>query len=245
MIKHPQVYLGYDPREEAAFDVARNSIVRRTDGPINVYPLRLKHLRMLNRPIEHREGQMWCPISKAPMSTEFAISRFCIPFLQSEGWALFADCDILCWSDIRDLFALADERYAVMVVKHAQSDFKGLSASNITTTKMDGQIQTYYGRKNWSSVVLWNCGHPANKRLTEEVLNSMPGRDLHAFFWLRDDEIGELPQQWNWLIGVTPGVPQRQGIWHYTLGTPDIRDGYPSEFDSAWLEEHERMLVCS
>lgn len=235
MIKHPQIYLGYDQREDAAYQVARSSIARRTEGPINIYPLRLKHLRMLNRPIEHREGQMWDPISKAPMSTEFAISRFCVPFLQSEGWALFADCDIICWSDIRDLFALADDRYAVMVVKHQQE--------HGTHTKMDGQIQTYYARKNWSSLVLWNCGHSSNKRLTEEVLNSMPGRDLHAFCWLRDEEIGELPQEWNWLIGVTAGKPEKTGIWHYTLGGPWFGD---THFwgDEQWLEEQEAVLCC-
>src|SRR5205823_1871133 len=127
--------------------------------------------------------------SDAPMSTEFAISRFCVPFLQSEGWAVFADCDILCWSDINELFALANDKYAVMVVQH-----KPLSDTGV---KMDGQMQTIYNCKNWSSLVLWNCGHPANQRLNLEKLNTWPGRHLHAFKWLQNGEIGELPEYWN------------------------------------------------
>jgi hypothetical protein len=236
-----QVYLGWDPRETKAFDVARASIAKRTSEPIQIMPLRLEHLSILTRPIEHRNGQMWCPISDAPMSTEFAISRFCIPFLQEDGWALFADCDILCWSDIMELFALADDRYAVMVVKHQIQNPK----SKIQNVKMDGQIQTYYGRKNWSSVVLWNCGHPANKRFTLDNLNRWPGRDLHAFKWLNDEEIGELPQLWNWLVNVTPGEPERRGIWHYTLGGPWFDGSHhggqaesrPTRYDDAWKAE--------
>lgn len=224
-----QVYLGWDPREGIAFDVARESIRRRTRQPIQIIPLRLKHLDFLTRPIEHRNGQMWCPISDAPMSTEFAISRFTIPFIQENGWALFADCDIICWSDIAELFALADPRYAVMVVQHSHvGDNK---------TKMDGQIQTSYSRKNWSSVVLWNCEHPSNKRLDCEALNHWPGRDLHAFKWLKDEEIGELQQHWNWLVNVTTISQPKVGIWHYTLGGPWLAKWKGAPHDADWLEE--------
>lgn len=226
-----------------AFNVARHSIVKRTKHPIQVIPLDLKHLDILTRPIEHRNGQMWCPISDAPMSTEFAISRFCVPFLQDHGWALFADCDIICWSDIEELFALADDKYAVMVCKHQQQyDPKdSLTPGNPEawkpTLKMDAQIQTFYDRKNWSSVILWNCDHPANVRLTREKLNTWPGRDLHAFKWLEDSEIGELPQHWNWLVNVTPGEPEKKGIWHFTLGGPWFEDWKSSEHDAEWIKE--------
>jgi lipopolysaccharide biosynthesis glycosyltransferase len=231
------VYLGWDPREEVAYEVARFSIARRTNEPIKIIPLKLKHLDMLKRPIEMRDGQMWCPISNAPMSTEFAISRFCVPFLQDEGWAVFADCDILCWSDIRELFDLADEQYAVQVVKHKHEWTAGTPE---TSLKMDNQIQTFYSRKNWSSVVLWNCDHPANKKFTIQNLNEWPGRDLHAFKWLQDSEIGELPQHWNWLIKVTKGEPEQKGIWHYTLGGPWFED-YFDDYAQEWCDEAERL----
>lgn len=239
--KHPQIYLGYDPREEDAYQVARESIRRRTNGPLSIMPLRLEHLPMLTRPIERRDGKLWCPISQAPMSTEFAISRFCVPFIQSSGWALFADCDIICWEDINNLFDEANDDYAVMVVKHEQEWVAG------QPTKMDGQVQTWYERKNWSSVVLWNCGHPANSRLTLEGLNQSPGRDLHAFYWLEDSEIGELPQKWNWLINVTPGEPKKEGIWHYTLGGPWFENRERALWDSVWefeKAEQNEMVVA-
>lgn len=223
------IYIGYDPREDAAYTVARRSMARRATVPTAITPLELKHLPMLTRPIEQKDGRMWCPISQAPMATEFAISRFCIPFLRKKGWALFVDCDIVCLSDILELFALADESYAVMCVKHEQAVKEG-------ETKMDSQIQTFYARKNWSSVVLWNCSHPSNKKLTLDNLNQWPGRDLHAFKWLEDSEIGELPKKWNWLVNVTPGRPRKEGIWHYTLGGPFIKDWKSAPHDDVWLE---------
>lgn len=252
--------------------VAKASIERRASVPVLISPLYLPHLgQSLHRPIENRDGQLWCPISKAPMSTEFAISRFCVPFIQREGWALFADCDILCTADIAELFALADDRYAVMVVKHEQlpavtpkralDDFRcptcghnavthDLMASGCTLsdcecritdfvieteTKMGGQIQTYYSRKNWSSVVLWNCSHPSHIRLRAmDRLNQWPGRDLHAFKWLEDYEIGELPSEWNYLVGIDSGAAK---IWHYTLGGPFTENWQGGEFDDLWERE--------
>jgi lipopolysaccharide biosynthesis glycosyltransferase len=192
--------------------------------------LQLEHLNdYLTRPIEIKDGRMWCPISEAPMATEFAISRFCVPFLQKKGWALFVDCDIVCLADIAELFALADEKYAVMVVKHQHTPRNAV--------KMDNQIQTSYARKNWSSVVLWNCDHPANKRLTLEKLNFSPGRDLHAFNWLKDDEIGELNYGWNCLVGIDDPDAVRVGILHYTLGGPWIEGWAGGPMDDVWNAE--------
>jgi len=224
-----QVFVGWDSREDLPFQVARETIARSTSEPIKILPLKLDHLPMLTRAIERKDGRLWCPISQAPMATEFAISRFCVPFLQEEGWALFVDCDIICWEDIRHLFDLADEKYAVMVVKHQQESGPD--------TKMDDQPQLYYQRKNWSSVVLWNCSHPSNKGLTLTRLNNWTGRRLHAFKWLEEEEIGELPQKWNWLINVTPGKPELTGIWHYTLGGPWLPDWKPQPYDSYWENE--------
>jgi lipopolysaccharide biosynthesis glycosyltransferase len=187
---------------------------------------------LLTRPIEEKDGRMWCPISQAPMATEFAISRFCVPFLKTNGWALFVDCDIVCLGDIAELFALADDRYAVMCVKHDHVP--------TSTTKMDGQAQTSYSRKNWSSVVLWNCSHPANKELTLAKLNTWPGRDLHAFKWLKDDEIGALPQEWNCLVGVNHSE-HKPKIAHFTLGGPWIKDWKGGPMDEVWL--HEQTLT--
>lgn len=232
-----QCYIGYDAKEDKAYRVAKESIRKRCSTPLSIIPLRLKHLEgILTRPIEHKNGQLWCPISEAPMSTEFAISRFCVPFLQREGWALFADCDIICWEDINELFALADDKYAVMVVKHKHEWVAGRPQDAV---KMDGQMQTFYDRKNWSSVVLWNCDHPGNRRFTRDNLNTWPGRDLHAFKWLTDSEIGELPKEWNWLINVTPGEPEKKGIWHFSLGLPIFANWKEAKYDEVWMAEYQ------
>src|SRR5262245_6569837 len=229
-----RVFIGWDPREEQAYQVAKTSIWRRATRDVGVVPLILKDLNhILTRPVEKRNGQLWCPISEAPMSTEFAISRFMVPFLQREGWALFMDCDVLCLSDITKLMDQADTRYAVQVVKHA-------NYQPAEKLKMDGQVQTAYSRKNWSSVVLWNCGHPAHVRLTREALNTWPGRDLHAFKWLLDEEIGELPRGWNYLVGVSPTMPMGNiHIAHYTLGTPDMPGMEWGELSHQWWKELE------
>lgn len=233
--------MGFDKREEMAYDVARYSILSRTSQPTKIYPLELRSgrlQRILTRPVEWRVNdngvdQLWCPISNAPMSTEFAISRFAVPFLKESGWALFVDCDMVCLDDISNLFALADNRYAVMVVKHEHDP---------TEQHHDaGQLQTFYKRKNWSSVVLWNLDHQANKGLTIEALNTWPGRDLHAFKWLEDHEIGELPQEWNYLVGVNdPADLREQKMLHYTNGQPGWSDWIAQETDYPFNEELEK-----
>lgn len=228
------VYVGYDPREQDAFDVAEFSILRHSSEDIAVVPLRLKDLKQfLWRPIEQRDGRMWCPISQAPMSTEFAISRFAVPLLRPGGWAVFVDCDILCRVDIAELFALADPQYAVQVVKH--------NYAPTGTVKMDGQVQTTYSRKNWSSVILYNCAHPSHRKLTMEVLNTWPGRDLHAFKWLSDDEIGALPEEWNYLVGHSH-IDTEPNLVHYTLGTPNLPGYENCEYAEQW-REYYRVLT--
>jgi hypothetical protein len=212
-----KIFIGYEPREHKAYQLAHASILACTSEPVLITPLVLEHIPFLTRPIERRGNQMWCPISDAPMATEFAISRFSVPFLQKSGWALFIDCDFIAVGDIADLFWLKDERYALQVVKHDYTPSEGL--------KMDGQIQTVYSRKNWSSAMLWNLDHPAHKKLTIEMLNTLPGRDLHRFCWLDDDEIGELPKAWNTLVGVdTKEQTADARFLHFTLGAHGLID---------------------
>lgn len=210
-----KVYLGYDARETQGYSVACRSLIKHARNAVTITPLnasRLAENGLLRRPTDTR-GQRYDILSNAAASTEFAISRFLVPFLAQTGWALFADCDVVFKADVNELFALADDRYAVMCVKH---DFDSL-----TGTKMDNQQQSPYPRKLWSSVMLWNCNHPANKRLSLVDVNERPGRDLHAMYWLHDSEIGELPARWNWLVGLQP-EPENPAICHFTLGTPDL-----------------------
>lgn len=234
----PRIYIGYDPREDAAYRVAEYSIRRRASGPVTVVPLELTRLRawqLLQRPYTIKNGRLWDILSDAPCATEFSLSRFLTPLLAMSGWSLFMDCDMLILGDIYELFAMADDRYACMCVKHNHEP----GPSDVV--KMDNQIQTVYPRKNWSSVVMWNSDHAANRLLTLALLNSATGRDLHRFSWLEDADIGGLPMEWNWLVGVQekPAAPK---IAHYTLGIP-LMDGYEdSEHAELWMAEYRAML---
>lgn len=223
-----KVYIGYDKREDEAYRVACKSLLRRASVPVCITTIdanRLADFGMLNRTVDRRGGVIWDLVSNAPCSTDFSNSRFITPHLAQEGWALFVDCDIIFLTDIAELIALADPQYAVMVVKHDMGSVSGL--------KMDSQPQVSYRRKNWSSVMLINCDHPANKRLALSDVNTRPGRDLHAFYWLNDNEIGELHPSWNWLVGVQP-KPECPKIAHYTLGIPGMVE---SEHAELWESE--------
>ena len=231
------VYIGFDPREADAFAVARYSINRHLITPIPVRGVVLTDLRtggLYTRPTSHKDGRLWDDISGAPMATEFACSRFLVPRLAKTGWALFMDCDMLVRTDLKRLFDMADPSKAVMVVKHNFAPPDGV--------KMDGQLQLRYARKNWSSVCLWNVEHPANAALTMELVNSVPGRDLHAFCWLPDDLIGELPVEWNWLVGHSdPDVDP--AIVHFTDGIPTMQGYEDMPYADEWRAELERWAA--
>mgnify|MGYP001565116742 CR=1 FL=1 len=180
---------------------------------------------------------MWDDISDAPMSTSFAISRFLTPVLAKAafrtGWALFMDSDVLARDDIDDLFAECDSTKAVMCVQHNHVVPEGI--------KMDNQLQTLYRRKNWSSVAAYNLGHPSNRKLTVNLINTVPGRDLHAFSWLEDDEIGALDASWNYLVGFTKLHESNQPkLVHHTEGGPWLPNYQDVEFAAEW---HEARLA--
>ncbi len=245
MSKRPaKVWIGFDPREAAAFAVARGSI-QRWNRHIPVRGLVLSHLQNIGlyyRPTERRLGRLWDVISSAPMSTEFAISRFLVPTLQREGtheddvvgWAIFMDCDVLVRCNLTEMISQFDDSKAVMCVKHIHNP------TNIE--KMDGQVQTAYPRKNWSSVMAINCNHPSNKALSVDMVNQVVGRDLHRFFWLDDDEIGELGPEWNYLVGHTPTEIDAK-IVHYTDGGPWLPSFAKVEYADEWFGELERWAV--
>ena len=222
-----RIYVGWDRSEVEAYRVTCESLARFSD--IKPEPLKSERLSasgLLRRTVDDR-GQKYDLPSNAPCSTDFAISRFLVPILCQSGWAMFLDCDVLFMADPIELMNYADPDKAVMVVKHQHPGDEG--------EKMCGMTQTQYSRKNWSSVMLFNCDHPANRRLSIDDINNRPGRDLHAFYWLHDSEIGELPGEWNWLVNVQP-EPQTPKIAHYTLGGPWFEDWEPKPYDDLWLE---------
>ena len=195
-----KVFVGYDPREDIAYQVCKHSILNKQPNA-DVRALKQQELRdagWYNRPIDKLA------------STEFTFTRFLVPELANfKGWAVFMDCDMILTTDIKELFDQADDKYAVMCVQHDYTPKEGM--------KMDGQKQTIYPRKNWSSVVLFNCAHPSNARLTQDMVNDpeLNGAYFHRFSWLKDEEIGELEHTWNYLVGVYDDIETPKLI-HYT-----------------------------
>lgn len=227
----PSIWIGFDPREVDAFTVAHETAQAFAPG-VPVHAIALRELRKKGlywRPTSRRAGNLWDLISDAPMSTEFAISRFMTPILAGSGLALFMDGDVMVRSDLAELFDSIDPTKAVSVVQHRFDPPEGV--------KMDGQAQTRYARKNWSSVCVFNADHPANRALTIDLVNTLPGRDLHRFCWLADDDIGALDPKWNWLVGHSdPAIDP--SIVHFTDGVPSMA-GYE---DQPYAEEWRQHL---
>lgn len=214
-----RVFIGWDGREPTAWKVCAASLVARSVYPPIVAPVTrttLERSGLYERPtVRDERGVLIDLISKAPMSTDFSLARFWVPHLARErsGWVLFCDCDFLFRASVEELFALRDRRYAVMVVKHKHKPSE--------TTKMDAQPQTRYARKNWSSLMLWNLEHPSLTNLSPHLLNTAAGTDLHQFCWLKDEEIGALSEEWNWLDGHSSAELEPKAV-HFTRGTPDM-----------------------
>lgn len=227
------IFIGFDPRphEVQGYAVARNSIRRHLTQQIPVRGLVLDDLMrsgLYTRPITRSGDQLADVISKQPMSNEFSLSRFVVPFMVDEGFALYVDGDVMARESLTRLFKEADASKAVQVVKH---DYKPATAP-----KMDGRKQTTYARKNWSSVTLWNIDHPGNHRLTLNMVNSARGLWLHQFGWLKDEEIGELSPKWNWLVGYSdPNI--EPGLVHFTDGLPSHAGYEDVPYAEEWRSE--------
>ena len=243
-MRHPvSVWIGYDTRETSAYVVAKESIERRLSIKVPIHGISYDDVRARGlywRPTEKRLGKLWDVISGAHMSTEFAISRFLTPHLATQGgYAIFMDCDMLVRGNLIRLVQEIEEKNehkAVYCVKHVH-----VPAND---TKMDGQLQTAYARKNWSSFMVFDCNHNANKALSLEFINSARGLDLHQFRWLADDDIGEIDPKWNYLVGHTvlpDGVEPK--VVHYTDGGPWFEAFTDVPYAEEWQAELRRF-VC-
>lgn len=235
------IYIGYDSREAVCSDVLKHSISKRTNSPLKIEYLKHRDLRakgLFKRKwsVDALTGEWIDDNDTKKFSTEFSHTRFLVPALMEyKGWALFCDSDMIFLSDIQKLFNHADDKYALMCVKHQHKPKPG-------AVKMDGRQQLSYNRKNWSSFVLFNCSHPSNKKLTPAEVGFMTGGDLHAFTWLKDYEIGELPFDYNYIPGVSPRRGMTDGmpaVIHYTDGGPWFEECQDVAYAGTWLEEYE------
>ena len=214
------VFIGYDPREAVAFHVCANSIIRHASQPVAIIPLALNLFQDYTE--THTDG-----------SNQFIYSRFLVPHLMGfKGWAIFIDGDMIVRGDIVELWNLRKSDKDVMVVKH---DYK-----TRMTEKYLGAKNEDYPRKNWSSVILWNCSNHPIQRLTPAFIEKSTGAELHRFSWIDDDRIGELPPEWNWLPDEYGSNPDAK-LLHYTLGTPCFHEFATTNMADEW--HRERLLT--
>ena len=217
-----KVYIGWDSREDIAYQVARKTLLENASIPVTVEPIKLDELvanDLYTRDID--------PLA----STEFTYSRFFVPHLAGyEGWALFCDCDFMFFGDVADLQQYNDPDKAVYCVQH---DYTPKEA-----VKMDGQAQTVYPRKNWSSFMLFNCGHASTRQLTPDLVNRESGAYLHRMQWAQDEEIGSIPTAWNWLEGWNeePDSGKPNAV-HYTSGGPWFDNYQNVAYADIWHEK--------
>ncbi len=215
------VYIGWDSRESIAAEVCKYSILKHATIPVDIVFLKQDELRLHN--LYSRE------IDKLA-STEFTFTRFLVPALNEyKGFAVFMDCDMLMLEDIAKLLKKVRKTNAVTCVQHDYTPEEG--------TKMDGQVQTVYPRKNWSSMVIWNCAHPANKLVTVDLVNDpeTTGKYLHRFSWIKDKNIGSVGPEWNWLVGWYKETKKlKPNLIHYTEGGPWFEDYQDCEYSNIW-----------
>ena len=216
------IFIGYDTKEPVAYHVCSNSIIRQSNQPVSITPLAINTLNFSD--------------TRTDGSNQFVYTRFLVPsLLNYNGWAIFLDGDMVLLDDIVKLWNLRDDTKAVMVVKH---NYKTKSAVKYLRSKNED-----YPRKNWSSVVLWNCSHSANQKVTAEFVKHSTGSELHRFSWLPDNLIGELPIEWNWLADEFSNN-QNAKLIHYTLGTPCFTDYQNTSMSEYWHAELALTNFC-
>ncbi|MBW7876531.1 MAG: glycosyltransferase [Candidatus Cloacimonetes bacterium] len=216
------IFIGFDPRETVAYHVLCQSILARATMPVSITPIALGHLKEVFRREIH-------PLQ----STQFSFSRFLVPWLSDyEGHAIFMDCDMMVLDDIKNLWNLRSQDFAVQVIKHGHIPREEI--------KFLGAVQTKYEKKNWSSVMLFN--NQKCKSLTPDYVNSASGLQLHQFHWLEGDHlIGELPHRWNHLVGYDEKNPDVSNV-HFTLGGPYFEEYKDCEYSREWNLELQSLL---
>jgi lipopolysaccharide biosynthesis glycosyltransferase len=223
-----KIFIGFDPVESVAWHTMAHSILARSSVPVALVPVNITNLKGI-----------YTRVRDPKQSNEFSFTRFLVPYLSDyEGYATFFDCDQLVRTDVAELFKLAaaDPSKAVHVVQH---DYEPKDHIKFLNT-----VQYRYPRKNWSSVVLWNCAHPANRHVTAEYVNTASAMELHRFQWLDDSQIGALDVRWNWLVGEYADPPSDVRNVHWTVGGPYFHEYKNADFADEWFAEFDRMSSC-
>lgn len=218
-----KIFIGYDAVEAVAFHTLVHSLRKHSSTPLSIHPVDLGNLK-----------RFWQRERDPKQSNDFSFSRWLVPWASNyKGWAIWLDCDILCRDDITKLWDLRDNNYTVQVVQQTQLD--------TPETKFLGRAQTGYLRKNWSSVMLFNNGKCT--ALTLDYVGQAHGLDLHQFAWAPDNQIGQLPREWNYLVGASERMDNPKLV-HWTLGGPwfEGSESHDLEFADEWFAAKKEML---
>ena len=238
MSQDRHVFIGWDNRESIGSIVCKFTILLNSANSDDLSLQFLNQKQLRNEKLYYRKsftnagGQYFDSLDNKPFSTEFSFTRFLVPEVcrqqHLDGWALFLDGDIVVNEDINDLFDLADEKYAVMCVK-----FNWLPEKH-DRLKMDGMIQTRYNKKLWSSMMLFNLNHPAIRKLDHIAINRSSGSYLHKFQWVKDKDIGSIPNEWNFVPGIQlpPNISPK--AIHYTKGGPWFEKYRDCDYAEEW-----------
>ena len=216
-----KVYIGFDSTnfgQELAYEVCKRSIRKYNE---NVEVIKIVRKDLIDKKLFWREDNTGV--------TEFTYTRFLVPYLNNyQGWALFCDSDFLWTCDVEDVFKkYANEKNAVSCVKHDYTNCHG-------KTKMDGRPQEYYPRKNWSSLMLFNCSHPDIKNLTIENVNTKSPKWLHRMEYCDDNNIGTIPIEYNYLVNYYN--TNNYKALHFTDGGPWHEKYRDVMYGNLWLE---------
>ena len=232
-----KIFIGYDSKQEEASKVCEYSIRKHLKKYPSIYEIH--HLKTDEL---QQKGYYWNTSRKA--STEFSYTRFLVPYLcDYQGLGMFVDSDFIFTTDLHYLFTkiefneLYDER-SVWLTQHEPYVPK-------QDTKFYGQKQEALPMKNWSSMMVFNCGHADCKNLNPMNVNNRSPQWLHRFEWTEKNRIGHIPFMWNWLIGEYPikedeNFPLPWGI-HYTNGGP-FNDVWGQDLERVWLQYQNEML---
>jgi len=215
------IVVGFDQREAVAYHTFTQSIIEKSTMPVRFLPLSINSLSNYNE--RHNDG-----------SNDFIYSRFLVPHLMNfKGWAIYADGDMICLEDIKKLWNQRNNNYAVQVVKH---DYQ-----TKIEKKYFGNKNENYPRKNWSSLILWNCEHEAHKILSPDFIEKQSGAFLHRFSWIKDEEIGSIDKEWNWLA-MEYEEKESINLIHYTIGTPCFKEYENKSLSQHWKKSFLNML---
>ena len=214
------VFIGFDEGEKVSYHILSESIRRQSSVPVSITPLCLSNIPEFKRELQPNQ------------STEFAFSRFLVPYLSDyKGWSLFLDSDMMFRDDIKNLWDMIDKDKSIMCCKHDYVPKQSV--------KFRGAKSEPFPKKNWSSFMLMN-NHRC-KMLSKEYVETATGLELHQFKWTHEENVGELPLEWNWLVGEYDYNKNAKNV-HWTLGGPYFKDYAKSDYADEWFRLYNETI---